>query len=486
MNSCIVFFPLLEEEGKSEDIMKRYLIPVIASALFLTGCVMGPNYKRPKFETPASFRGDDLQVGEASIADTRWSELFKDPVLSDLISTALSSNYDMRIAAERVLEARAQLGIADSDLFPGLDANGTLSTNRNSLIGANRFLPAGVTNDVSYTQVGFRLGWELDFWGRVRRLRESARAEYLANEDARRGVTTTLVADVTSAYFALREYDMDLDIARKTRDIGDNSLRLTTLRQQKGAATALDVHQAEQLLRTATAQIAVSERAIAQQENALSLLLGQTPGEVARGKGLDEFAAPEEVPAGLPSDLLKRRPDVREAEQRLIAANAQIGAARAMYFPQISLTGFMGGQSRALTDLFTGPARQWTLYPAANLPIFDAGRVRSNVKFTEANQREAVARYQKTIQTAFREVSDALIAYRKNTEQLEQEHLLIDALRESNRLSLVRYQGGLDSYLQVLDAERNLFREELVLAQVRRSQLTSVVELYRALGGGWQ
>jgi NodT family efflux transporter outer membrane factor (OMF) lipoprotein len=294
------------------------------------------------------------------------------------------------------------------------------------------------------------------------------------------------VADVTAAYFALREFDMDLDIARKTRDTGDNSLRLTTLRQQNGAATALDVHQAEQLLRTATSQIAASERSIGQQENALSLLLGQAPGEIARGKDLDEFSTPEEVPAGLPSALLARRPDIREAEQRLIAANAQIGAARAMYFPQISLTGFMGGQSRALTDLFTGPARQWTLYPVADLPVFDAGRVRSNVKFTEATQREAMARYQKTIESSFREVSDALIAYRKDTEQLEQEHLLIDALRETNRLSLVRYQGGLDSYLQVLDAERNLFREELVLAQIRRAQLTSIVELYRALGGGWQ
>ncbi len=467
--------------------MKRYyLTALIAGTYLLAGCVMGPNYQRPKIEAPAAFRGDDLKTGESSIADMRWSELFKDPVLTGLISTALSNNYDMHIAAERVLQARAQLGVADSDFFPSLDANGALSSNRNSLVGSNRFLPAGVTNDVSYTQVGFRLGWELDFWGRLRRLRESARADYLASEDARRGVTTTLVADVTAAYFALREFDMDLEIARKTRDIGDNSLRLTTLRQQRGAATALDVHQAEQLLRTATVQIAASERSIAQQENALSLLLGNTPGDIARGKDLDQFAAPEEVPAGLPSALLTRRPDVREAEQRLIAANAQIGAARAQYFPQISLTGFMGGQSRALTDLFTGPARQWTLYPVADLPVFDAGRVRSNVKFTEATQREAVARYQKTIETAFREVSDALVAYKKDTEQLEQEHLLIDALRETNRLSTVRYQGGLDSYLQVLDAERNLFREELVLAQIRRAQLTSIVELYRALGGGWQ
>jgi multidrug efflux system outer membrane protein len=299
-------------------------------------------------------------------------------------------------------------------------------------------------------------------------------------------VTTTLVADVTASYLALREFDMELEIARKTRDLGENGLRLTTLRQQSGVATALDVHQAEQVLRSATAQIAASERSIAQQENALSVLLGRAPGDVARGKRLDELAAPVVVPAGLPSDLLTRRPDIREAEQTLIAANAEIGAARALYFPQISLTGFMGGQSRALTDLFTGPARQWNLSPVGNLPIFNAGRLRSNVKVTEAIQRESLARYEKTIQTAFREVSDSLIAYHKTTEQLEQQHLLVNALAESDRLSLVRYQGGLDSYLQVLDAERNLFQGQLAEAVLRRNTLLSIVQLYRALGGGWQ
>jgi outer membrane protein, multidrug efflux system len=399
----------------------------------------------------------------------RWSELFKDPVLTDLIATALEQNHDVRIAAERVLEARAKLGITGSNLYPALDAN-ALSAN----------------GDDGFTQAGFRLGWEIDLWGRVRRLREAARADYLGSEDARRGVTTTVVADVTTAYLTLREFDMSLEIARKTRDIGEDSLRLTTLRQQNGAATALDVHQAEQLLRTATAKIAEFERSVAQQENALSLLIGKTPDDIPRGKALDELTPPVEVAAGLSSALLNRRPDIREAEQTLIAANAQIGAARALYFPQISLTGFMGGQSSALTNLFSAPSRLYNLDPAAGLPIFNAGKIRSTVKFTEAAQREALVRYEKTVQTAFREVSDALVAYRKNTEQLEQEQLLIAALRESNRLSLVRYQGGLDSYLQVLDAERNLFREELVLAELRRTQLSAVVELYRALGGGWQ
>ncbi|HLQ78115.1 MAG TPA: efflux RND transporter permease subunit, partial [Terriglobia bacterium] len=471
----------------TQTITMRFRAVLVATAsLFLFGCVMGPNYQRPKLETPAAFRGADTPASEVSLADTAWADLFKDPVLTDLISTSLKQNYDVRIAAERVLEARAELGISDSELLPTVDIDGTFSANRNSLIGSNRFLPPGVTNDVSFTQLGFRLGWELDVWGRVRRLREAARAEYLATEEARRGVTTTLVADVTSSYLALREFDMELEIARKTRDLGENGLRLTTLRQQSGAATALDVHQAEQVLRSATAQIAASERAIAQQENALSVLLGRAPGDIARGKRLDELAAPAAVPSGLPSALLARRPDIREAEQSLIAANAEIGAARALYFPQISLTGFLGGQSRALTDLFTGPARQWNLSPAASLPIFNAGRLRSNVKATEAFQRETLARYEKTIQSAFREVSDSLIAYNKTTEQLAQQQLLVNALAESDRLSLVRYQGGLDSYLQVLDAERNLFQGQLAEAVLRRNTLLSIVQLYRALGGGWQ
>src|SRR5205823_7122448 len=234
----------------------------------------------------------------------------------------------------RVLEARAQLGIADSELFPTLDVNGSFAANRNSLIGSNRFLPKGVSNDVSYSQTGFRLGWELDVWGRLRRLRESARADYLAGEEARRAVTTTLVADVTTGYLALREFDLELEIARKTRSVAEDNLRLTTVRQKSGAATALDVHQAEQFLRTATAQIAASERSIAQQENALSVLLGKMPGEIQRGKRLDELDVPAKVPAGLPSALMERRPDIRATEPNLVAAHAQIGRARPLSFPQ--------------------------------------------------------------------------------------------------------------------------------------------------------
>jgi NodT family efflux transporter outer membrane factor (OMF) lipoprotein len=458
----------------------------IAVFLLLSGCVLGPNYKRPLLDTPAAFRGDQQTPGEKSLADSKWPELFQDPALTDLVTTALTQNYDMRIAAERVLQARAQFGVTRSDLLPTVDIAGGFSANRNSQVGSIRFLPPGVSTDVSYTQLGFGLGWELDLWGRLRRLKESALAQYLATEEAQHAVTTTVIADTTSAYLTLREFDMELEIAVKTRDVAEDSLRLTRLRQQQGVATALDVYQAEQFFRSATAQIAASERAIAQTENALSILVGRSPSGVARGRKLDELAAPAQVPVGLPSTLLAKRPDIRAAEQTLIAANAQIGAARAMYFPQISLTGFMGGQSRALTDLFTGPARQWNFNPVANLPIFNAGRVRSNVRLTEAVQREATIRYEQSIQTAFREVSDALVGFQKTTEQLEQQDLLVEALRESNRLSLLRYQGGLDSYLQVLDAERNLFVGELVQSRLRRDVLLSIVQLYRSLGGGWQ
>jgi multidrug efflux system outer membrane protein len=465
----------------------RNRVYLTAFILMLAGCAVGPNYKRPQIQAPPNFRGDpNAAVTEESLADTKWSAVFEDEVLTELVSTALKQSYDLQAASERVMQARAQVGVQKADYFPTINATGTFNANRVSQIGQNRFLPRGTNLDVAYTQAGLSLSWELDFWGRIRRLNEAARAEYFASEEARRGVTALLVADVTSGYFSLRELDLELEIAKKTQATAVNGLQLTNLREQRGVATGLDVQQAEQLLRTANAQIAANERAIAQQENALSVLLGQNPGEIRRGKSLESLNAPARVPAGLPSALLTRRPDIRQAEQTLIGANARIGAARAEYFPQITLTSFVGGQSRPLMDLFTGPARQWNFAPAATLPIFNAGRIRSNVKYTEAAQREALANYNKAIQTAFREVSDSLVGYRKTTEQREQQALLVKALAESSRLSNLRYEGGLDTYLQVLDAQRNQFQGELVMAQLRREELISIVQLYRALGGGWQ
>jgi NodT family efflux transporter outer membrane factor (OMF) lipoprotein len=299
-------------------------------------------------------------------------------------------------------------------------------------------------------------------------------------------VEVSLIGDVMTNYFTLRERDLELQIANQTRDIAQDSLRLVQIRHTGGAATGLEEHQAEEFLYTATAQIAATKRDIEQTENGLSLLLGRVPGGVTRGKALEDFHTPADPPPGLPSSLLERRPDIRQAEENLIAANARIGAARALYFPQISLTGFMGGQSRALTDLFTGPARLWTVAPAGVLPLFNAGQVRAGVRLSEAQQRELVIGYQKTVYTGFREVSDALVGYQRTREQLAQQEQLVHALSETTRLSRLRYEGGLDSYLQELDAERNLFAGQLALAELRLNVLNSFVQLYRALGGGWQ
>ncbi len=457
------------------------LLPLLAA-----GCAVGPNYKRPAVNPPPQYRGAAAGGDAASLAERKWSELFQDDELKRLVTEALENNFDLRIASERVLEARARFRITWAQRFPNIVAEGSFTASRSSLVGANTSVPAGSNLDVSYTQAGLALNWELDFWGRVRRLTESARAQYLATEEARRGVVVSLIADVAGSYFTLRERDLELEIARQTRDIAENNLKLVQLRFQRGAATSLDVHQAEQFLYIATAQIASAQRDVEQMENALSLLAGRVPGGITRGKALEQFVLPPEVPAGLPSSLLERRPDIRQAEQTLISANAEIGVAKAYYFPQISLTGFVGGQSRALTDLFTGPARLANIGPVGVLPIFNAGLVRAGVRLTEAQKREMVAAYQKAIYSGFREVSDALVGYTRTREQRAEQERLVTALSETNRLSLMRYRGGLDSYLQVLDAERNLFQGQLALAQLRLGEVLSFVELYRALGGGWQ
>ena len=459
-------------------------LPIASAALLLSGCKIGPNYHRPQIPVPDQFRNAPA-AGAASIADTKWFNLFQDDTLKQLVTTALANNFDLRIAAERVLEARAQYGITRGGLLPTLDGQAQFTASRSSSVGSFNFIPAGTNLSTSYTQANLLLNWEVDLWGRVRRLTEAARAQYLASEDARNGVTISLISDVMTNYFALREHDLELEIGLQTRAIANDNLRLINLRHDRGAANGLEVKQAEQFLYTAGAEIASVQRSIGETEDAVNLLLGSAPGEVPRGKKLEEIVSAPELPAGLPSSLLERRPDIRQAEQNLIAANAQIGAARALYFPQISLTGALGSQSRSLSELFTGPARLASIGPSALLPIFDA-RLRPGVKLTEAQQREMLATYQKTIYGALREVSDALVAYDRTREQRVQEEQLVAALSESVRLSTLRYRGGLDSYLQVLDSERNLFGVQLTLAQLRLLELQSVVQLYRALGGGWQ
>ena len=455
-----------------------------ALAVLLSACTVGPNYKRPSVPAPGQYRGGPAP-SQASLADTRWPDLFPDDTLKQLIAAALAHNFDLAMASERVEEARARYRIAGAAQYPFVYAEEQAGTVRYSTIGSSVQSAPGSPTEATYTQTGLALSWELDLWGRIRRLKESARAEYLATEEARRGVIVSLIGDVASNYFTLRERDLELQIARSTRDIADRNLKLITLRHDHGAATGLDVHQAEQFLYLATVRIASVESDIGQVENALSLLVGNLPGDIARGKPIESFVLPPQLPPGLPSSLIDRRPDIRAAEQKLISANAQIGVAKAYYFPQITLTGLLGGQSRALTQLFTGPASYWTLSPDALLPIFTAGQVRVAVRLSEAQKREMLIAYRETIYNGFREVSDALIRYDRTREQRGQQDHLVQALTETTRLSTLRYQRGADSYLQVLSAERDLFQGQLALAQLRLQELVAFVDLYRALGGGW-
>jgi outer membrane protein, multidrug efflux system len=465
--------------------MKKLVALFLVSPLILTsGCAVGPNYKKPVVSLPDSYRGlapeEAAKTPSASIGDQKWWGVFQDEQLRSLIRTALQQNYDARIAASRILAARAQLGITRADQFPSVSAGAAISDQRTA---KGAFFPAFET---STGQLNIAAAWELDFWGKYRRATEGARANLLATEWARQEVIRRLVADTSSAYFQLRALDLELEISKRTLASRQESLRLTSLLADRGSTSLLDVRQAEQLVFTAGAEIPALEQQIEQQENFISILLGQNPGEVPRGLKLTEQPHPPEVPAGLTSSLLERRPDIREAEQQLVAANAQIGVARAAYFPQITLSGSAGFQSAALTQLFSGPAGAWNFGASLTQPIFTAGRIRSNVRLTEAQQQTALLFYQQTIQGAFRSVSDALIAYRKSREFRGQEELLFKSAQDSARLSHMRYSGGVTGYLEVLTNETNAFSAELGLVQAQLNELLAVVQLYQALGGGWQ
>jgi multidrug efflux system outer membrane protein len=462
----------------------RSLIALSLVMLLLSGCAVGPNYKRPSVDVPGTYRGaappEAQQPAAESLGDQKWWEVFQDKQLQDLIHTALQQNYDVRIAATRILEARAQVGIARADQLPTISGGAQAVNERYPRV---KLYPQYET---SANQVDLSLAWELDFWGKYRRATESARANLLATEWARKEVINTLVSDVAAAYFQLRELDLELEISRRTLASRKNSLQLTQTLANGGATSMLDVRQAEQLVFTAAETIPDLERQIEQQENFISTLLGNNPGPIARGLKLTEQPHAPDVPAGLPSSLLERRPDIREAEAQLIAANAQIGVAKADYFPQISLTATGGYQSSALTSLFTGPAGLWSFGGSLAQPIFEGGRIRSNVRFTEARQQEAALVYQQTIQQAFRGVSDALVGYSKDREFREQQEQLTFSAQDAARLSETRYRGGATSYLEVLTNETNYFDAELGLAQAQLNELVALVRIYRNLGGGWQ
>ena len=462
----------------------RSLVAVSLVMLLTSGCAVGPNYKRPSVDVPGTYRGavppEAPQPAAESLGDQKWWQVFQDKQLQDLIHTALQQNYDVRIAATRILEARAQLGIVRADQLPTISAGAQAVNERYPRV---KLYPQYET---SANQVDLSLAWELDFWGKYRRATESARANLLATEWARKEVIDTLVSDVAAAYFQLRELDLELEISRRTLASRKNSLQLTQTLANGGATSMLDVRQAEQLVFTAAETIPDLERQIEQQENFISTLLGNNPGPIARGMKLTEQPHAPDVPAGLPSSLLERRPDIREAEAQLIAANAQIGVAKADYFPQINLTATGGYQSSALTSLFTGPAGLWSFGGSLVQPIFEGGRIRSNVRFTEARQQEAALVYQQTIQQAFRGVSDALVGYSKDREFREQQEQLTFSAQDAARLSETRYRGGATSYLEVLTNETNYFDAELGLAQAQLNELVALVRIYRNLGGGWQ
>jgi len=457
---------------------------LVLAALASGACTVGPNYSRPIVQTPEVYRSaspdNATTPAGASLGEQRWWEVFEDPVLQDLIRTAIQQNLDVRIAASRVLQARAQLGITRADQAPSVTANAGAARERLPQS------PVTAALQTSVFDVQASAAWELDFWGKFRRATEGARAELLASQWGQRAVVTSLVSGVAGAYFTLRALDLDLDIATRTLTTRRESLRLTEVRARGGATSLLDVRQAEQLVFGGAAEIASLERQIEQQENVISILLGNNPSGVARGRSLTEQPHAPDVPAGLPSALLERRPDVVQSEQQVVAANADIGVAKAAYFPQIALTGSAGWQSTALSALFTGPAGLWSVGGALAQPVFTAGRTRARVDLAAARREEAILIYRQTIQQALREVSDALVAYQKGREFREQEERLAQSAADARRLAELRYQGGATSYLEVLDSDSRLFSAELGLADAQLNELLAFVQIYRALGGGWQ
>ena len=443
--------------------------------------MVGPNYQRPQVDTPQSWRFEDKQAKD--VANTAWWEQFDDPVLTDLIRVALKENKDLLIAAYRVEEFMGYYVSTRGSLFPQVDASASAGRQRLTERGISQ-IPQGSQPTFDNYQAVINMSWEIDIWGRLRRATEAARADLLSTEEARRAVILTLVTSVANAYIDLRDLDRQLDIARSTAKTREDSYELFKLRFEGGVISELELSQVKSEYENALAEIPQIEKNIAQQENALSLLISRNPGSIPRGKTIDELVIPS-VPQGLPSDLLERRPDIRQVEQDLVAANARIGVAKALYFPKISLTGLFGFSSTDLSKLFTGPAKTWNWAVPVSAPIFTGGTISGQVQVAEAQQQQALLQYQKAIQTAFREVDDALVDQQKSSERLAVQSRQVDALRNYAQLARLRYENGYTSYLEVLDAERSLFSAEINYSQTQGTLFKAVVNLYKAMGGGW-
>lgn len=450
----------------------------------LSGCIR-PHYRRPELPVPAAFRGQRPEPRGASLRELRWQDLIRDEVLEELIREALANNHDARIAAARVLEASARAVGVRSERLPSIDAQAGYSNVRTARNGSTP-LPDGYPAQSDFTRLFSSLTWSLDFWGRLRNAATAARAELLATEEAHRAVRQALVGQVAQAYLHLRGLDLEKEITEHSLRSRQESLELVRLRVEHGYSSEIEMRQAEALVKSARARRVELEQRIEQLENLISSLLGRPPGDIPRGRSLLEQDLTPELPPGLPSSLLQGRPDVREAEQRLIASHAQVAVARAAYFPAISLTGFGGFESAPLRALLNTSNGIWLAGPAVSLPLFNAGRVRAGVRAAEALREQARLNYQRTVIQAFREVADALAARRKLTELRQEQEGLVESLRETVELAGLRYRGGVSSYLEYLDSERESFEAELRLAQARLEELNSVIALYLALGGGWQ
>ena len=470
------------------------IVPFLMISLWtftLGGCALGPDYERPPVAEPDGFRMQQgASLEEASLADLGWWELFQDENLQALIRKALVENKNVRIAVARVREARALLAATGADLFPRIDGKSSLQRNQVSQAVVRQFgFPGGGPARQIPATTQFRatadLSFELDFWGRLRRATEAAQADLLARESARRTIVLTLVSDLAKAYFELQELDFQLKLAKDTLKTRQEALDLIRLRKLVGQRSTREIRRAEQDVSRAQAVIPDLERQIGQKEHQLTLLMGRNPARIVRGTSLRDHPLPPEVPAGLPSALLERRPDIVEAEQRLVAANAKIGVAKAAFFPQISLTGNFGAQSLQFADLFVGSSRVWMFGPTLSVPIFNMGRNRANLEISRAQQEQALASYERTIQQAFREVEDALLAHQKIQEVRTEQKRLIKLAREALKLAQLEYLNGKASYLEVLGAQREALNAEMALAQTQRNHLLTVVQLYKSLGGGW-
>ncbi len=460
--------------------MKTFIAFLISVAL-LSGCAIGPDYKRPSFDTPEAWRIEEKETKE--MANTIWWEQFNDPVLNELIQVALKQNADLKIAAARVEEYIGYYWVGRSGFFPQIYAGGTGGQQRGTENGQSP-MPDNIKNPATLYQSALSGTWEIDIWGRLRRATEAARASLLATEEGKRAVILSLVTSVAGNYVNLRDLDKQLDITIRTAKVREDSYNIFKLRFEGGIISELELSQIKSEYEQALARIPLIEKQITQQENSLNVLLGKNPGSIVRGKTVDELVFPA-IPSGLPSDILEQRPDIKQAEQTLIAANAQIGVARALYFPTISLTGNYGWASTNLSNLFSGPSGAWNWAAGFSAPVFTGGSVYGQNLAADAIQQQALFSYQKAIQNAFRDVENALVDQKKTREQLIAQKRQVDALKDYARIARLRYDNGYTSYIEVLDAERSLFNAELEYAQTQGGLFQAFINLYKSMGGGW-